>query len=88
MGLNKSYKPSTCRNIGQNDGNGEEMVQLLGFFREFAKWTEMAIFLLGFEENTSKTTDDRGRNTGSLKKRYFLRHTATYPLHNGTLVYP
>ena len=44
MGLNKSYKPSMCRNIGKNDENGEETAQLFGFFRDLAKWTGMAIF--------------------------------------------
>ena len=44
MGLNKSYKPSMCRNIGENDENDEEMAQSLGFFRDFTKWTGMANF--------------------------------------------
>ena len=37
MGLNKSYKPSMCRNIGENDENGEEMAELLGFSKDFAE---------------------------------------------------
>ena len=50
MGLNKSYKPSMCRNIGKNDENVEEMVQSLGFFRDFAKWRGMAIFYLDLKK--------------------------------------
>ena len=33
-----------CRNIFKNDENGDEMAQLLSFFRDLAKWTGMAIF--------------------------------------------
>ena len=44
MGLNKSYKPSMCRNIGENDENDEKMAQSLGFFRDFAKWMGMVIY--------------------------------------------
>ena len=33
-----------CRNIGENDANGEEMAQLLGLLRDFAMWRWMAIF--------------------------------------------
>ena len=33
-----------CRNIGENDENGEEVALLLGFLRDLAKWTGMAIF--------------------------------------------
>ena len=50
MGLNESYKPSVCRNIAENDENGEEMAQLLVFFRDFAKWTGMAIFYLNLKK--------------------------------------
>ena len=88
MGLNESYKPTLCRNIGKNDENGKEMAQLLGFLRGFVKWAEMANLLLGFEEKTSTTTDKSCQSNGPVKTRSFLRHTATYPLHIGTLVYP
>ena len=42
-----------CRNIGENDENGEEMAQLLGFVRHFAKWTGMAIFYSNLKKKTS-----------------------------------
>ena len=88
MGLNKPYKPTLCRNVGKNDENGEEMAKLLGFFRGFVYWTGMANLLLGFEEKTSTTTGKSCQSSGPVKTRSFLRHTSTYPLHIGTLLYP
>ena len=72
MGLGKSHKPSVCRNIAENGENGEGMVQLFGFLRDIAKWTGMAIFLLEFEGETSRTTDERGSTFGSVKTRSLL----------------
>ena len=88
MGLNEPHKPPMCRNIVENYEKGEEMAQLLGFFRDFAKWTGMAIFYSNLKKKTSRTTDYSGPTIDSVKNRSFLRHTATYPLHIGILVYP
>ena len=77
-----------CRNIAENDENGEEMAQLLGFFRDFAKWLRMAIFYSNLKKKTSRTTNYSGPTIDSVKNRSFLRHTATNSLHIGILVYP
>ena len=87
-GLNKFYKPSMCRNIGENDENGVEMAQLLDFFRDFAKLTEMAIFYSDLQKKTLRTTDSSDPTNGSVKNKSFLRHRAIYPLHIGTLDNP
>ena len=44
MALNNSHMPTVCRDIAENDKNGEEMAQLLGFFRDLANWTGVTTF--------------------------------------------